>query len=429
MAISGLAGWFADNPDARDLANEGRKSGDSWGQCVAALQKHHDFPYNSETALKRFMSGQTGAAAAANNSRSPEQVVTDAMALRAQRRKEGDAVQKREMRKVQRALEKELVGANARADFFDSLAAAPDPEPYNVRAMKGQGKKLPAATYAMLASDWHMGERVRPENVGYRNEYNPEIAQDRARQFWKSNLIMLNMARRAWDIRQGVLWLGGDLMTGYIHEEYLEENFLSPVEEALLIFEVMVSGIKTLLAQSDLEHILIPTSNGNHGRTGLKIKIATYAKNSFEWMLYHMLDRHFEDEPRITFQIANGYNNLVDLYGYRINFHHGDAVGYGGGIGGIAIPMNRRIGRAAASIPVRWEGTEKGVPHLYVNGHFHSLQFPRFFMQNGSLIGWNDFAERIGCPFDDPQQASFVVDEKFKVVSNFNPILVDKPKK
>ena len=77
-------------------------------------------------------------------------------------------------------------------------------------------------------------------------------------------------------------------------------------------------------------------------------------------------------------------------------------------------------------MPLRWEGTERGVPHLYVHGHFHELMYPRWYIQNGSLIGWNDFAVRIGCGFQDPIQASFVIDEPHKVVSNFNPIIVEK---
>jgi len=191
-------------------------------------------------------------------------------------------------------------------------------------------------------------------------------------------------------------------MTGYIHEEYLEENLLSPTEEALAILKHLKIAIPDFLDKSGLRHLLIATSNGNHGRTGQRIKIASYAKNSFEWLLYQWLAIHFEDEPRITFQIASGYNNVVDLYGFRINFHHGDAVGYGGGVGGLSIPVNKRIGRQAQSIPIRWEGTDKGAHHLNVNGHFHQLMFPKFFIGNGSLIGWNDFAERIGCAYEDP---------------------------
>ena len=354
---------------------------------------------------------------------------TDEELLRSEQRRATAAAQERKRKKVLRALEKELETYHVRQGFLDALADAPEPRPSKIRKLKGQGKRLPAAAYIMLASDWHMGERVRPENVNFKNEYNPEIAQERAAQYWKSQLRMLASARAAWDIRQGVLWLGGDLMTGYIHEEYLEENFLSPVEESLLVAKTVEIGILELLANGDFEKLLIVTSNGNHGRTGQRIKIATYAKNSFEWLLYQFLAHMFRNEPRVKFQIGVGYTNVVDLYGFRIGFHHGDAIGYAGGIGGTTIPANRRIGRQAQGVPIRWEGTERGAPHLYVHGHFHHRLFGTAFIQNGSLIGYNDFAERIGCPYEDPMQTSFVIDERYKLVSHYNPILVQKAHK
>lgn len=364
---------------------------------------------------------------------------TDAEMLAAERKQSQAKEQERERKQVVTALEKEVSLLEARQAFIDRLVSAPDPKPYKIRKQKGQGKNLPAAAYCMNASDWHMGERVRPENVGWRNEYDPDIAQERAEQFWRSQLVMLNAARSAWDIRQGVLWLGGDLMTGYIHEEYQEENYLSPTEESLLVFKTIIAGLKTFLDQSDLDHVLVPTSNGNHGRTGQKIKIATYAKNSYEWLLYQHLAIFFEGDAglgipgyapgRVKFQIANGYNNIVDMYGVRINYHHGDAVKYAGGVGGPTIALNKRIGRVAASVPQRWEGTEKGAPHLYVQGHLHSLMYPRGSVFNGSLIGWNDFAEHYGLGYEDPMQSSFVVDAVHGLVSNFNPIIVSKQRK
>ena len=48
---------------------------------------------------------------------------------------------------------------------------------------------------------------------------------------------------------------------------------------------------------------------------------------------------------------------------------------------------------------------------------------------NSSLIGWNAFAETLGFGFEPPMQASFVVDEKYRCVSNFNPIFVETQKK
>jgi len=347
--------------------------------------------------------------------REPEK--TDRQMLNEERVRNRLKQHQRESRQVISALERELRDAGRRQQFLDALVEAPTPKPYQVRKKRGQGKRLPAATYVMAASDWHVEERVRPEVVNWRNEYNPEIAQERAAQFWHSNLKMLNAARSAWDIRQGVLWLGGDLITGYIHEELEEDNYLSPTEASLLVSDILDRGIRFLLDRSDLEHLLIPTSHGNHGRTFKKPRVATAAKNSYEWLVYRFLEKKFADEPRVKFQVANGYHNLVDLYGFRIRFHHGDAIGYGGGIGGLSIPVNRRIGRQAAA-------DERPV-NLDVFGHFHTLQFPKGFIVNGSLIGWNAYAERLGFGFEPPAQASFVVDEKHKVVSNFNPILVE----
>ena len=352
--------------------------------------------------------------------------ITDAQLLAEKRDRDRIKEQKREHKKIVKALEKELSVMSAQTNFLDALESAPEPKPMKIRKRREQQN---AGTYVMRASDWHLGERVRPENIRNKNEYNPEISQERAEQYFRSQLRLLNNARDGWDIRDGVLWLGGDLMTGYIHEEYLEENFLSPVEEALLAYRVLVRGIDYLLAESDLEQLLIPTSNGNHGRTGQRIKIATYAKNSFEWMLYHFLDSHYSDEPRVKFQIANGVNNVVDCYGFRLGFSHGDNYKYGGGVGGLSVPVNRKIGRQLMGMPIEWEGTDKASPHLYIFGHYHQTLFPGNFMVNGSLIGWNDFAEWLGCAYEPPRQTGFVIDERYKAVSNYNPVFVTKGKK
>lgn len=347
-------------------------------------------------------------------------IESDEAALARDRAKAAERRGKREAKKLVRALEGEIRDYKARLGFLDDLAAAPEPAPFKVRKSRGQGKRLPAATYVGLASDWHMGERVRPEVVGGLNEYTPEIAQERAENYFRSFIKMMNVGRSAWDIRQAVLWMGGDLMTGYIHEELEEENFLSPTEESLLVFQTFKRGIDYILATGDLERLIIPTNHGNHGRTMKKPRVSTAAKNSFEWLTYRFLAMAYADEPRVEFRIANGYHNVLDLYGFKIRFHHGDAVGYAGGIGGLSIPVNRRIGRQAKAAP---EGMGA---NLDVIGHFHNLQSPRDFIVNGSLIGWNAYADRIGCAYEDPLQGSFVVDERYRLVSNFNPLIVKR---
>lgn len=330
----------------------------------------------------------------------------------------------RELRRAIKALERELDAERQRGDFFDDLEDRPDPKPYKIRRTGRKKGALPQATYVMLASDWHVGERVRPETVSGRNEYKPEIAEERAEQFFKSNLTMLKAARGAWDVRRGIFWLGGDLITGYIHEEYESENYLSPSQESLLAFDIVNRGIRFLLDHSDLEHILIPTNHGNHGRTTHRYRVSAHWRSSYEWMLYEMLERRWAEEPRLKFQIARGYHNVVDVYGVGIRFHHGEQIQYMGGVGGISVPALRRITRQAQG-EKRVPKQNQAVPILLdCFGHHHTLGYPGDFMQNGSLIGWNLYADSKGLAYEEPVQASFVIDERHKLVSNFNPILV-----
>lgn len=286
--------------------------------------------------------------------------------------------------------------------------------------VSGHAGPRPEATYFALASDWHVGERVRPSEVGWRNTYTPEIAAARAEQFFKSNLIMLSAARSAWAIPTFVLWLGGDLCTGLIHEEYKTENYLTPLEEMSLAYDLIERGIRLLLATSDCKEILVVTSNGNHGRTTIKMHAAGAFRHSYEFALYQQIARRFADETRVKFQIGEGYYNDLRVYGQIVRFSHGDGVKFSGGVGGVSVPFNRRIGREAQSA---------GSVLLYPHGHFHTFDPAARRLGNGSLIGWNSYAERYGFEFEAPQQASFVVDSRYKVVSNINRILVEKAKK
>jgi hypothetical protein len=321
-----------------------------------------------------------------------------------------------ELRAVIRDLERRLGEEETKVEHLLGLAdAAAGPAPEPIEPIVSRSGKLPEATYVMLASDWHVGERVRPGTVGGRNEYNPDIAAERAERFWRSNLLLLDGARKLWDVNQALLWLGGDIITGYIHEEYEEENFLSPIEETMLAFDLIVRGLNHVLKTSDLAKIRVATSVGNHGRTTKKMRHATRTRNSYEQMLYRQLARAFAEEPRISWQIGDGYHNVVDIYGFRIRFHHGDEVKYGGGVGGLTVPMYRRMGRQAQA------GERIDLDCI---GHFHQLQFPKRVVGNGSLIGWTPFAENLGFEYEHPAQASFVIDAKHRTPSAMNPVFV-----
>ena len=258
------------------------------------------------------------------------------------------------------------------------------------------------ATAIALASDWHVGEVVRPETVNYLNEYNPSVSEKRAKNFFKNYLKLVETQRHSVDIETGLIWLGGDIITGYIHEELVESNSMSPIEETLFAQDLIAGGIKFLLKEGEFKKLIIPCSFGNHGRTTPKKRISTGYANSYEWGMYHNLARYFENDPRVEFHISQSYFIYVNIYGYILRFHHGDNIGYSGGVGGITIPLNKFIART----------NQQRVAYLDCIGHFHQLQHTSQAVINGSLIGFGAYAQSLGASPETAQQAFLLVDSK-----------------
>lgn len=269
-----------------------------------------------------------------------------------------------------------------------------------------------AATAVALASDFHSEELVRSESVSGLNEFNLDIAKDRI-EFFFSNLARLIQLKQG-VIRLDTLCLAflGDFITGAIHEEI--ETSLDPAEAVVNAMNLLASGIEFLLANTDVM-IHIPCHSGNHGRQTKTIHQGNEHGNSHEYLMYHMLANHFKGEKRVKFLIAKGYHSYYDINGFKIRFHHGHNLKYGGGVGGIYIPVNKAINQ--------WN--KANFADLDCFGHFHQLRYGGNFVCNGSLIGYNAYALAIKCDYERPKQAFFLVNHGKREVTDFSPIWLD----
>ena len=132
-------------------------------------------------------------------------------------------------------------------------------------------------------------------------------------------------------------------------------------------------------------------------------------------MMYHLLAEKFANEDRIKFIVENGYLTYLTLFDrYTIRFHHGNAIRYKDGVGGITIPVNKAI--------AQWD--KERPAYLDVFGHHHQQMLDAGkFVSNGSVIGYNPFAVQIRAAYQRPEQAYFIIDaERGKTVCA--PILV-----
>lgn len=271
--------------------------------------------------------------------------------------------------------------------------------PFTIEAEAGSGTS--EGTVVMVASDWHGEERVDPTKIGGLNRYDTDIAQSRAETFFKSGLRLTDLLAQDITIKTVVLALLGDFISNDIHEDFPEINILQPMHALLFVQNLIVSGINYMLEHSDY-NLVIPCHSGNHARTTKKTRFGAENGHSLEYLMYVNLALYFSDEPRVTFRIAEGYHSFLDIYGKTVRFHHGHAINYQGGIGGIFIPAFKAISQ--------WDKAQRA--DLDVFGHFHQSKDGGKFLCNGSLIGYNAFALSIKADYEQPKQTLFLMDKK-----------------
>jgi len=151
-------------------------------------------------------------------------------AARSQRRHEAEVAElKVKLAKSEsrwRLAEKELAESDAVDEFR--------------RAIGGDGgAKLPAykfkkpsgrATGVIAINDIHGEERVDPATINDLNDYTLEIAEQRISRVADNAITLIDAQRKLSHIKDLVVWIGGDIITGHIHEELAETSALSPIE-------------------------------------------------------------------------------------------------------------------------------------------------------------------------------------------------------
>ena len=169
--------------------------------------------------------------------------------------------------RAERALERvEQLEAELAAVTAGLSAPLPRLEPARLR----EGKRR--ATAVALLSDVHFEERVERSDV-IPNEYSPAIADRRLARFF-AGTAWLTQHAPAFDIGELVLWLGGDMISGQIHDENVETSELPPAVASLQVAGRITSGIRQLLADLPGVTLTVPCSLGNHARTTKTVRAA-----------------------------------------------------------------------------------------------------------------------------------------------------------
>src|SRR5574342_49059 len=309
----------------------------------------------------------------------------------------------RDAQSERRELLEQLSELQARFDLLSRLHRQPFEPPAIVQREKRSA--VHEGTVVLSLSDWHVEEHVDPSEIGGLNSYNVDIAARRVDRLIDGVLWLYDLHHgRKFAVREIVVAFLGDMITGWIHEELRSTNELAP-PAAVAFFEDLARKLLTALLERTDARIRLVCVAGNHGRITTRKSIKQIGATSYEWVAYVHLARWLSEQfgDRVDVHVATGSSVYLDVYGYTQRFIHGDQISYGGGVGGVTIPLNKWLLRTDQA---------RAAACTYL-GHFHSLEVGKKFVKNGSLIGYSEFAAWIGAEFEPPQQALTLIDSRY----------------
>lgn len=262
--------------------------------------------------------------------------------------------------------------------------------------------KKSSATLVVMLSDTHFDEVVVPDEVDGLNAYNRTIATQRLKK-WSQNVIKVSRHYLSGMTYDGVVViLGGDIFSGDIHEELSDTNADTMLSSLLYWSEQLCASIGLLAEEFGKVHVASVV--GNHGRTTRKPRMKLRVKTNYDWLVSKMIERHFESDKRVTFQIPESADCVVSVYGYNQLITHGDQATGGAGIGGIWPPIMRLRARKAQ----RYLATGSNFTTMWC-GHWHQLVQTPSLIVNGSLKGADEYSFINNFGYEQPQQALAVI--------------------
>lgn len=277
--------------------------------------------------------------------------------------------------------------------------------------------KKPQATALLMLSDWHFDEVVDPKQIvgptgEPMNKYNRDIATRRLRLCVESAAEVARDLLTGWEFTGLELLLGGDMLSGNIHEELARSNEgVGPIDSVDHWVDPMAAALATLA--DAFANVHITGVVGNHGRNTRKPIAKGRVRDNFDWLLYRVLARHFRGDDRITWNIPDSADAYFEIYGHRHVLTHGDQGKGGDGLTGLLIPMSKLDLKKRRRDQQAFDTTYS---HMWA-GHWHTYLTMGSVTVNGSGKGTDEYSFDGNFGAEDPRQAFAVITPEHNVTA------------
>lgn len=308
---------------------------------------------------------------------------------------------------IQELAKENITAENVRKIVFKLDKHTPKPPKWLVKSSPAKGAP---GVPTLLLSDFHWGEVVDSEAVNGLNVYDYKIAQKRLKSTVETTIDLCTNHMVNPKYPGIVVALGGDMISGHIHEELTETNAGTNIECVLDLFDHLIWAIDSLA--DVFGKVFVPCAYGNHGRMFKQYRHKQAAATSFDWMLYVMLEKHYKKDDRVTFMVPTGYDAYYKVYNINYLLTHGDRLGAKGGAG--IIGMLGPVARGVQKIKTEYATHKKPIDYVLM-GHWHQYITLNGIIVNGSLKGYDEYAASARFSYEVPKQALWFTHPKYGV--------------
>ena len=290
-----------------------------------------------------------------------------------------------------------------------------DPPDWTLKSKKPNSS---AGVATLFLSDLHWGEIVFPSQVNGVNEYNLDIAAKRLTTVVEHavDLVKNHVTNKGYP--GIVVFLGGDMVSGNIHQELKETNEEPIMPVVLILAEQLLQKLRALA--DEFRRVHVAGVYGNHGRNTFKPTAKHSAFESFDWLIYRLLRWKLEGDSRFTWNIPDGSDAMVEVYGHRYLLTHGDQFRGGDGVIGALGPIIRGDHKKRSrngQIDLEYD--------TLCIGHWHQLVQMQRVIVNGSLKGYDEYAYKSNFPYEPPRQALWLTHPEMGITFSM-PVYADR---
>lgn len=280
-------------------------------------------------------------------------------------------------------------------------------------------------TVILHLSDVHYGETVSFDEMDGTNKYDAAIAHARLGRFFDKAAALMTKHWSGTPPDEIVLCLGGDLVSGLIHDELLQTNAPAVPATVREVGEFIAGGIVELHRRVKCP-IRVYTVPGNHGRLSAKPQSKGRAANSLDLLATDFAEATLRGTgiKGVTFYRTSSPDAFFSVYGWHLLLTHGDTMGGRGGGTGFIGPMASIIKGHRKLVDTSWRS---GRPvHYVLTAHYHTTGKTAFGWANGSVIGYGEYARDLRADPEPARQNMLVIHPRLGVITE-QPLYLGVP--